>query len=149
MDTATNNPSELSARQLIAIAALAAGQRWQAVADKCEVNRSTIGAWLREPKFKAELDRATASIRDEALAQVRALTCDAAIALKGLLLSEETPPATRLAAIAKVFDLSGVTAHAQAAEEVAGPSLNLDPDQMATLQEIAMNRYQPAGGAND
>jgi hypothetical protein len=136
--------NELSPRQQIAIAGIAQGERWQTVADRCQVHRATIGVWLREPKFKAELDRVVGDIRDEALSQVRSLTSDAAIALKGLLTSNDTPPATKLATITKIFDLAGVTSAAQVTEQVVGPSLNLDPDQMATLQEIAMNRYQGA-----
>jgi hypothetical protein len=102
---------------------------------------------MKEPKFKAELDRVVGGIRDEALAQVRSLTSEAAIALKGLLVDEATPPATRLATITKIFDLAGVTAQATAVEAAAGPSLNLDPDQMATLQEIAVKHYETKGAA--
>jgi hypothetical protein len=134
--------NELSPRQQIAIAGIAAGDKWQIVADRCQVHRTTIGTWLREPIFKAELDRVVGDIRDEALSQVRSLTSDAAIALKGLLTSNDTPPATKLATITKIFDLAGVTTAAQVTDTASGPQLNLDPDQMATLQEIAMNRYQ-------
>jgi hypothetical protein len=142
MDDRPQSPpiSDLSPRQHIAIAAIAQGQRWQAVADSCGVHRTTVNEWMHDLKFKAELDRVVGGLRDEALAQVRSLTNDAAAALKDLI-GKDTPPNTRLAAVNKIFDLAGLTTQATAAEEAAGPSLNLDPDQMATLQEIATKHY--------
>lgn len=88
-----------------AITALIAGATMQAAADAAGVDRTTLWRWMREDAaFITEYNQARADHRDAVQAGLRSLASDALAVVRGILQSDETPPALRLRAAMAVLD---------------------------------------------
>ncbi len=81
--------SQLSDRQLKAIPLIAASPTYTEGCKKAKVNRTTLYEWLKEPQFKAELDRQRDEIAAEALKVLSQGLTKAVEAIVGLLDSSD------------------------------------------------------------
>ncbi len=80
-----NEKSELTPRQLKAIPLIVAGNTCTEGIEKAKINRTTFYKWLKQPEFKAELDRQRNEIADEAFRVLENNLSKAVTALTGLL----------------------------------------------------------------
>ena len=76
---------EFSAKQLLALAALAGGDSKTRAAQAAGVNRGTIYRWLEEPRFAGELERMRRERADELRARIATLGDKALEALEDLV----------------------------------------------------------------
>ena len=60
------NTAELTARQLKAIPHIVSSPTYTEGCEKAKINKTTLYKWLKEPEFKAELDRQRDEIAAEA-----------------------------------------------------------------------------------
>lgn len=64
--------TELTPRQLRAIAAIAEADSISAAAERCKTNRATLHRWLRLPEFREALDEMQRDQRDRAVRRLSA-----------------------------------------------------------------------------
>ena len=76
---------QLTDRQIKAIPAIVASPTYTQACKKAKVNRTTFYEWLKDPAFKAELDRQRDEIASEALGVLKQSLTKAVEALVGLL----------------------------------------------------------------
>jgi len=74
------------------------------------ISRSTLTAWLTDPKFRAALRRAEDSAFGEVLDHVRKCVTRSVAILAGLASSRRVPPAVRAGAASKLLDV-GLKVH--------------------------------------
>lgn len=90
-----------------AITALIAGATMQAAATAAGVDRTTLWRWMREDAmFIWAYNQARADQRDAVQAELRSLATDALAVVRGMLQSDETPPALRLRAAMAVLEVA-------------------------------------------
>ena len=77
--------STLTARQAKFLPVLLASPTYTKACRKGRVSRGTLYEWLRDPAFKAELDRQRAELTDQGLALLSQNVCKAVETLAGLL----------------------------------------------------------------
>jgi hypothetical protein len=77
--------TQLTDRQLKAIAVIVASPTYSEGCKKAKINRTTFYEWLKEPEFKAELDRQRDKITAEAFAILTQNITRAVETLTGLL----------------------------------------------------------------
>ena len=77
--------TQLTARQLKAIPAIVASPTYTQGCKKARVNRTTFYGWLKDPQFKAELDRQRDQIAAEAFGVLSQSLTKAVETLVGLL----------------------------------------------------------------
>jgi hypothetical protein len=77
--------TQLADRQLKAIAVIVASPTYSEGCKKAKINRTTFYEWLKEPEFKAELDRQRDKITAEAFAILTQNITRAVETLTGLL----------------------------------------------------------------
>ena len=83
------NKPKLSDRQLKAIPFIVASPTYTQGLNKAEVNRTTFYKWLKQPEFKAELDRQREQIAQEAIAVLAQSVTKAVETLTGLLSTQD------------------------------------------------------------
>jgi hypothetical protein len=120
-----NGGKELTARQLIFIAALLQNPSQEAAGRSCKVPKPTYQRWLHDPVFAQRLEVARQSVFGEALQTVRAGAKAAAAELIKLLESK-SPALRRLAADSilrnafKSWELLELEARLQRLEDAVG-----------------------------
>ncbi len=81
----TQKKSKLTARQLKAIPHIVSSPTYTQGCKKAKINKTTLYKWLKEPEFKAELDRQRDEIAAEAFGVLSQSLTQAVEALVGLL----------------------------------------------------------------
>ncbi len=81
----TKEKSKLTARQLKAIPHIVSSSTYTEGSKKAKVNKTTFYKWLKEPEFKAELDRQRDEIAAEAFGVLSQSLTQAVEALVSLL----------------------------------------------------------------
>jgi hypothetical protein len=66
VNTTSDNKSKLSRRQLKAIPFIVSSSTYTEGCQKAQINKTTLYKWLKQPEFKAELDRQRDEITSEA-----------------------------------------------------------------------------------
>lgn len=90
--------NELSDRQLKALPFFAASASVESACREADVSKETFYRWLKEPLFKAELDKLRNEIVSDAVNHLKIITTKAAATLSTLLDREESPAVQRAAA---------------------------------------------------
>ena len=85
MSTATDTKPQLSRRQLRAIPFIVSTSTYTEGCEKAKINKTTLYKWLKQPEFKAELDRQRDEITAEAFEVLTQSLTKAVEALTGLL----------------------------------------------------------------
>ena len=85
MNTTSDNKSKLSRRQLKAIPFIVSSSTYTEGCQKAQINKTTLYKWLKQPEFKAELDRQRDEITAEAFNTLTQNLTKAVEALTGLL----------------------------------------------------------------
>ena len=85
MNTTSDNKSKLSRRQLKAIPFIVSSSTYTEGCQKAQINKTTLYKWLKQPEFKAELDRQRDEITAEAFNTLTQSLTKAVEALTGLL----------------------------------------------------------------
>jgi len=81
----TQKKSKLTARQLKAIPHIVSSPTYTEGCKKAKINKTTLYKWLKEPEFKAELDRQRDEIAAEAFGVLSQSMTKAVETLVGLL----------------------------------------------------------------
>jgi len=81
----TKEKSKLTARQLKAIPHIVGSPTYTEGCKKAKINKTTLYKWLKEPEFKAELDRQRDEIAAEAFGVLSQCLTKAVETLTGLL----------------------------------------------------------------
>lgn len=85
MSTNTDEKSKLSRRQLKAIPFIVSNPNYTQGCEKAKINKSTLYKWLKQPEFKAELDRQRSEIVEAAFSMIAQNIEKAVSELTGLL----------------------------------------------------------------
>lgn len=85
MDTTTDEKPKLSRRQIKAIPFLVTSPTYTHGCEKAKINKTTLYKWLKDPAFKAELDRQRDEIAAEAFGVLTQSLTKAVESLVGLL----------------------------------------------------------------
>jgi len=85
VNTATDEKQKLSRRQHKAIAFLISSPTYTQGCEKAKINKATLYKWLKNPDFKAELDRQRDEIADKAFGILTQSLTKAVESLVGLL----------------------------------------------------------------
>jgi hypothetical protein len=84
-ETTNQNAAKLTARQVRAIPFIVGSATYTEAIEKAGVGRKTFYEWLKQPEFKAELDRQRNEIAEEAFRVLENSLTKAVNALTGLL----------------------------------------------------------------
>jgi len=85
MSTTTEEKPKLSRRQLKAIPFLVGSPTYTQGCEKAKINKTTLYKWLKNPEFKAELDRQRSEIVEAAFGMIAQNIEKAISTLVGLL----------------------------------------------------------------
>ncbi len=85
MSTATDEKPKLSRRQLKAIPFLVSNPTYTQGCEKAKINKTTLYKWLKNPDFKAALDRQRDEVASEAFGVLTQNLTKAVESLVGLL----------------------------------------------------------------
>lgn len=85
MSTTTNEKLKLTSRQLKAIPFLVSNPTYTQGCKKAKINKATLYKWLKDPEFKAELNRQRDEVAAEALGMLSQGLTKAVETLVGLL----------------------------------------------------------------
>lgn len=100
----------LSAKQSSAVALLALGLPYSAIAEQLSIDDGTISKWLRVPRFASELAWLRRQVFLHNASQIAAAASDAIATLRFLCTDPNTAPAVRATAAGKLLDASLKTA---------------------------------------
>lgn len=85
MSTTIDTKPQLSRRQLRVIPFIVSSSTYTEGCEKAKINKTTLYKWLKQPEFKAELDRQRDEITSEAFNRLTRSLTKAVEALTGLL----------------------------------------------------------------
>lgn len=138
-DTDTDAATELTAAQVVALAAIAGGGSVSDAAAAAGVHRATVYRWLdSDPVFVAERNRLQAEQRARLNAQVNELTDLAIGFIRGVLDDSEllVPQALRLRAALAVLGRSGVLEPEPEPGPVHPADVQVDWGSRATVRRL-------------
>lgn len=92
------NQDQLTPRQMAALPYFVANASVEASCKEVDISRETYYKWLKNPVFKAELDRLRNEIVNDAINQLKATTVKAATTISLLLDRDDSPAVQRAAA---------------------------------------------------
>lgn len=90
--------NKLTVRQLKALPFFANSSSTEAACKDAKLSKETFYRWLKEPLFKAELERLRNEVVNDAISHLKAITTKAASTLSSLLEREDCPGVQRAAA---------------------------------------------------
>lgn len=89
MSTNTDEKPKLNRRQLKAIPFIVSNPNYTQGCEKAKINKTTLYKWLKQPEFKAELDRQRSEIVEAAFSMIAQNIEKAVTTLAGLLDSKD------------------------------------------------------------
>ena len=96
--TKDDKNSDLSARQIKALPVFASTSNYDEACKQVGISRNCFYEWLKQPAFKAELNRMRDEMVSDAVAQLKMNSTKAAMTLSDLMDRTESPAVQRAAA---------------------------------------------------
>jgi len=116
--------------------ALVAGAKQVDVAAQLGIAPDTLGRWMKDPEFIAQMDSISTAVQEQAIRNLKSWTTDAARVVHEILLNPKAASPTRLQAASILLKYGGI--ETRSTTVISGPDGG--PIEIASAAKVAMEQ---------